>query len=62
MVSGDLCHIRLNAAAQVLLGPAIVVVGPQGKRINLDGPLGAQELRELTLKVGLVGIPLVTNW
>ncbi len=54
--------VRLDAAAEGLLGVAVVVVGPDGVGVELDGPGGAGDLGELLLKVGLVVVVLVTDW
>jgi hypothetical protein len=36
--------VRLDAASEGLFGVAIVVVGPDGERVDIDGPGSAQDL------------------
>jgi hypothetical protein len=55
------CDVRLNTAAERLLGVAIVVVGPDGQRVDVDGPRCPEDIRELLLQVGLVVVPLVPD-
>ncbi len=57
----EVWNVRLDAAAKRLLGVAIVVVGPDGQGVDVDGPRGLEEIGQLLLKLGLVVVPLVPD-
>ena len=54
-------NIPLDAVAERLLGVAIVVVGPDGEGVDVDGPGSSQVTRELRLQALLVALPLVAD-